>query len=148
MRDKKGFSLIEMLLVMGLITILAVGSISLWRNNNNRIIFNQAKEDVLLALEKARSRAETGFQADLNSKCQGVNYDAANGKLVISEKCGDNCETDCGESTDVYMPASVGNLPVAFRRITAETTAKNITVSLNGKTAVISIKKDGTIIEN
>jgi len=141
---KNGFSLIEMLLVIGLITILAVGSISLWRNNKNRIIFNQTKDDVLLALEKARSRAETGYGINAH----GVSCDGS--KLTVFEK---DCGSSCQNNFDILLPASVNlnpsNFSIIFSRITAQTGADtNITISGTGKTTVISIKKDGTIVEN
>jgi len=145
-RNKNGFTSLELLMVMGLIAILAVGSISLWRNNKNRIAFEETKKNVLLALEKARSRAETGFQNDPNSKCYGVRRDSGN-KIIISERCGTDCDIDCGDSIDVYLPASVNDFSVKFRRIDAwADTDTDITFPTNS--AKISVKQDGRIIEN
>jgi len=154
MRPEKkqfGFTLMELLMVMGVVAILAVASLSVWKNNRNHMIFSQSKNDVILALEKARSRAEIGFQKDINSKCQGVNVNGST--LIISEKCGINCDTVCGNSDEIYLAASVVNssdFPVNFKRITGETTEtteKTITVTYGGQTSRIKVKPDGAIYE-
>ena len=141
--------MIELLIVMGIITIVSVGVISVWKNNKNKIVFKQAKEDVILTLEKARSRAETGFQTPLtDSLCQEVSVSGT--VLTLSEKCGTNCEITCGEATEIYLPASIVNpaqFPVRFRRITAETSNKDIDLSYAGYSAKIEIKSDGSIYE-
>jgi prepilin-type N-terminal cleavage/methylation domain-containing protein len=146
-KNTKAFTMIELLIAMGIVTIITVGAIFAWKENKNKVIFKQAKESVLLALEKARNRAETGFQNDANSRCHGVKLNG--NMLVISERCGTSCETDCGEITNTYLPASVTilNLPVTFQRITGESADKDIRVSYGGKTSIIKVKPDGAIYE-
>ena len=137
-----GFTLIEVLVVLGVLAILIIVPISVWRNNKNRITFNEAKEEILLALEKARSRATTGFGSGDHS----VNR-AADNKIVIHEE---GCSANC-DDVNIYLPASVLNIsdfPVVFKRISTEATAKDINISFGGKSAVISVKSDGTIVEN
>lgn len=142
--------MIEMLIVMGIIAILIVVSSVAWRTNRNRILFDQAEKNIVLALEKARSMAATG----VGSGDYGVHLETApNSKLVVYEV---GCST-CKEIEYPLMLSDVAtvNFPVIFNRITADkSTAEDATITIKlgdisddyQNSAVISVKKDGTII--
>jgi len=136
----RAFTIIELLVAMGVMTIIAIGAISAWKENRNKVIFKQAKENVLLAIEKARNRAATGFGSHGHGVC------IKDGNLIIYEE---NCDSTYTSNARVYLPASVTilNLPVTFQRITGESADKDIQVGYGGKTSTIKVKSDGAIYE-
>ncbi len=146
-KNKNAFTVIELLIVVGVIAILTVTSFYSWKKSRDKIIFNQAKESVLLMLREARNKAETGFQTNPNSVCHYVDYSDAEKKLILSERCGSACDSDCGDKKSIYLSASVQNLPVFFKRLSAESLNKEIKILAGGKEATIRISADGSIYE-
>jgi type II secretory pathway pseudopilin PulG len=140
----KAFTLIEGLVVIGLLGLIITGSALALRGKKDNIIFREAQATIVRALEKARNRAETGF----GTGDHGVSI---NGNTVtIFEDCESICEPDI----NMFLPASVftnpANVEITFSRITADTGADTSITLLNsnGLTSIIDIMSDGTIISN
>ncbi len=145
LKNSAGMSLIEALVVIGILGLIITGSVISMKGKKDRIMFREAEAIILRSYEKARNRAETGF----STGDHGV--DIIGNTITIFE---DNCSI-CESDINTYLPASVTVIPipdsdVLFNRLTAET-GKNTIITLTsstGLTSIINIKPNGTITIN
>jgi type II secretory pathway pseudopilin PulG len=144
-KKSAGVTLIEGLVVIGILGLIFTASIISIKDKKDRVMFREAEATILRSFEKARNRAETGF----GTGDHGV--DVSGGTITIFE---DNCSV-CESDINTMLPASITIIPVPdsevlFTRLTAETgedTSINLTSS-TGLTSIINIKSDGTITIN
>ena len=141
-KNKNGFTTIELMVVVAILVFLIAGalvSMGAVHKRIKKVAFEEVKENVVQAIEKARNRAATGFGLHGHGVC------VKDGDLIIYEE---NCDSTYASNARVYLPASVVNpddFPVKFERITAKTDVKDIIVSYGGQTSTIRIGPDGTI---
>lgn len=143
-KNGAGFTFIEILLVMGILTLLIGAAIATFHGRKEHIAFQEVKTSIILALEKARSRAETGF----GTSNHGVRINGSD--LTIFEDCFPPCGNDINITLPSFINVTPANVSVIFDRLTAQTgTNTDIIISNSGgETIAISIKEDGTIISN
>jgi len=142
-KNKNGFTTIELMVVVAILVFLIAGalvSMGAVHKRIKKVAFEEVKENVVQAIEKARNRAATGFGLHGHGVC------VKDGDLIIYEE---NCDSTYASNARVYLPASVTilNLPVTFQRITGESADKDIQVGYGGKTSTIKVKPDGAIYE-
>lgn len=139
---KNGFSLIEMVTVIGIFGIVAVAGLGSFKVVKNRIVLDEAQANLLFALEEARNRAATGF----GQSKHGIHI--VGNRIVIFE--GD--EYVEGEGEETILPPTVStnqaSTTIIFNRISASTNAST-TIIINhtsGNKKIITITQDGRII--
>ncbi len=135
----KGFTLIEMMLVLSIFAILVGISIGAFSKRKNHILFQETKAAIIRNLEEARSRAATGF----NTANHGVRLE---GNVLTL------FDTVSSKEVKTIIPSSISVNPasfsITFNRLTADT-VDAIDIVLSGGSsdnATIRIKPDGTII--
>lgn len=145
---KNGFSLIEMITVIGIFGIFAVAGLGAGTGVKNRIVLDEAQANLLFALEQAQNRAATGF----GTSGHGIHIEEK--RIVIFE----GNEYVEGEGEEIIFPSNVTvstdpiNSNIIFNRISASTNAsttitinniisgdkKNITVTQDGRISIIT----------
>ncbi|TSD02490.1 MAG: hypothetical protein Athens071424_12 [Parcubacteria group bacterium Athens0714_24] len=142
MKKTNGFSLIEIITVIGIMGVVAATGFMTFRGIKDDIILEQTKTTLVWALEEARNRAATGF----GQNKQGVHIEE--NKIVIFE--GD--EYVDGEGEEIIFPPTIStdqtNGNIIFNRISASvnTAATIIINNIKGSTKIINITSDGKII--
>ena len=77
--DRRGFTLLELILVIGIIIILATASFGIYQNYVSSVQFNAAREDIISNLKMTRESAMSGMYSDN----WGINYVNAGGYYKI-----------------------------------------------------------------
>jgi prepilin-type N-terminal cleavage/methylation domain-containing protein len=145
---KNGFSLIEMVTVIGIFGIVAAAGLGAFKGVKNRIVLDEAQANLLFALEQAQNRAATG----VGTSGHGIHIEEK--RIVIFE--GDKPE-DYDENEEknevINLPSNVTvstdqiNSNIIFNRISASTDAATTIIinHINGDKKRIDITKDGRI---
>ena len=142
-KTKFGFSLIEIMVVIGIFAVIAtIASLNL-SEKKKRTILEQAQATVVQAFEEARSKAATGF----GEENHGIYVEQT--KITVFE--GDSYAAGIGN--EMPLPSSVltdqTNMTVIFERISAEpdTDGTIVITHTNGETKTIILTEDGKIIK-
>jgi prepilin-type N-terminal cleavage/methylation domain-containing protein len=139
---KNGFSLIEMVTVIGIFGIVAVAGFGAFKGVKNRVVLDEAQANLLFALEQARNRAATGF----GTSGHGIHIEEK--RIVIFE----GTEYVEGEGEEIILPPTVStnqtNSNIIFNRISASTNASTTIIinHISGDKKIITITQDGRII--
>jgi len=134
-----GFSLIEIMVVLGMISILAAASFLNVSKKRNMIILEDAQANLVTALEKARSNSQAG----IGTLPHGVRIES--NKFTVFE--GNPAE---GKTT-VFPSSILTNqsipLNIIFHRISGTSNASTIIIKnpSNGTEKIINIFQDGRI---
>jgi len=82
MRSQKGFTLIEMLIVIFIIGLLALMSVGAYTHYRKSAMVNLAADNVVSLLYKARQEVKSGkvFDEEEGSKCRGLNISVNDGE--------------------------------------------------------------------
>jgi prepilin-type N-terminal cleavage/methylation domain-containing protein len=133
MRFNKGFTLIEILIVLALMVILISIGYATFRNIKNLQVLNSTMSDVVSAVHKAKALS----LASLDSSVWGVHFESD--KVIIFKSQTYNSQSPDNEVLEIIHPAEISNIglgggvdDVYFERITGmpSTTGRiDITVS-------------------
>ena len=145
MKHRRGFSLIELLIVMGIIGVLCLISISTfrgyWHNSNLRTAAREVMSDMALAKKRAVSES--------NSFCLQF-ADGTSAYSINATSCAAPTATQNKDLTNSGPGISVGNTSFTSSRVTflargtLGTTAGTVTLTnLRGSTAAISVNVTG-----
>jgi len=141
---KKGFTLVEILIVIAIFGIVGSAASVMFNGTRNRVSLEDAQASVINALERARSRAATGVGTEDHGVCIDGN------KLIAFE--GNSCPSPTTDnSTDLAPNISVTNspaVPVIFNRLSATSSADTtftIENTITGSTTIVIVTKDGII---
>jgi len=140
MNNKKGFSLVEMVIVISIFALVASSVFVMFNETRNQAVLEDAQASVINALEQARSRAATGVGTTDHGVCIKEN------KIITFE--GNSCpesgnveELPPFVSTDKYETTTI-----IFNRLSSESsTSTTITLDYRGATATVSVTQEGVI---
>jgi len=141
--SKKGFTLLEILVVFGILMILTSFGLFLSMDFFRGYTFNYEKNILIGVLQKARSES----MANINQAPHGFYWDGDNYIIFQGE---DYSTRDA--SFDEVFPASknisISGVPsagVVFEQLSGDSSPFDIIISDNIKSATISINKEGRI---
>lgn len=136
-----GFTMIEVLVSMGLLSILvSLGlflSMDVWRTSS----FRSEQDTIISLLYKARSRAV----ANINESDHGLYIDVDNRKYVLYE--GSYVEGD-PENQEFQMGKGVslsGSANILFAAREATTDGEDVVIDGEGKEATINVNEEGGV---
>jgi prepilin-type N-terminal cleavage/methylation domain-containing protein len=145
-KKRNGFSLVEMVTVIGIFGMIATAGFTAFKVVKDRIVLDEAQANLLFALEQARNRAATGF-GTIGTIGHGVHIEEK--RIVIFEDNGNGYE---GAGEEIVLPnVTVSTDPInnniIFNRISASTTASTtITINHISGEKNITVTQDGRII--
>lgn len=150
---KKGFTLLEVLIVIAIIVIFAVVSFSQLSKTKNYQILKSSGEDISSVLNKTRSQT----LASLNSLQYGVHFET--NRIVIFSGTVYNSGNSSNEIVNISSPAYISSISLTggavdlyFNRLTGTASKTGIiTISLssdNSLTKTITISSVGSITLN
>ena len=139
---QNGYTVVELLIVLGIITIVAGLGLFLSADTYRSSNFSAGVDAVTVSLQRARSRAINNIDA----KRHGVKI--TGGDYVIFTT--DNNYTGRDATKDEIIAGGAGFVfsgadEFVFDRLSGKTTAGDVTVTAGGKTATISINSQGRI---
>jgi len=140
-RKNNGFSLIETVIVVAILSIVAYASLGSLGSARDRSSLQDAQASILHAFEAARSRAVTG----IGMGDHGVHLEA--NRIVAFEG---SAYTGAGNETLLPLFTSTNQVSstIIFRRLSAHASASTtVTItSPRGSTSTIAVTYDGAII--
>ena len=136
-----GFTIIEILLVIGIIGIIAVMTMFVNLDFYKTYDFQSEKGKVISLLEKARSQSLN----NINDSKHGVYFDSSNYTLFEGNDYGSRIQ-----SKDQVFPANSrlshsGLSEVVFGRLTGDTTGGTITLTDGVHSVTLSLNNEGRI---
>ncbi len=139
---QKGFSLVETLIVVGLLSIIAVSALGAVRGVRARAALNDGQTLIVRALEEARNRAVTGAgTSDHGVHIEPGKIETFEGSVYVP-----------GSGVESYLPAGVvtdqASAIVIFKRLVGQSSA-NVTIMLSnisGATSTVAVTTDGAIV--
>lgn len=147
---KKGFTLIEILVVLTIIILIMVIVLPEFGKLRNSQLLNSAVEDVVAGINKASSQT----LASLDSSSYGVHF-ASNQMTIFKGTSFDQNSPD-NEVILIQNPVSISNISLSggvssfyFNRLNNRPNITgNITISVSSLSKIISIDAAGTISIN
>ncbi len=147
---QKGFTLIEMLVVIAVIGIIALVVMPSFSTMRQRAVLKSATSDVLSALDKARSQT----LASVNSSEYGVHFQSD--KVVIFKGTVYSAVDANNENILIASPATIstitlsgGGSDVYFNRLTgAPNKTGTVVVSVSSVTKTVTINATGAASMN
>ena len=140
---KKGFSLIETLVVLSVFSLLAGFVLTTLNSSRNEISLKDAQTNLIFSLEQARNRAAAG----VGSGAHGVYIDYVEKKIFVFE--GDSYSQATATPTEVnfnFEPFIKDEAEIVFNRLSGNATGtKEIEFNYNGATTTILIEETGRI---
>lgn len=144
-----GFSLIELLIIIGVIALISAGSVTVFKNFRNQQGLNKDAELIVEILQRARSQTLTSQ----NSSQYGVHISASKITLFTggTYSAGDPANKDFPFTlSDSILTISLngGGSDVIFQRLSGETNQSGtivLTSVAEGKSKTITIYKTGLI---
>jgi prepilin-type N-terminal cleavage/methylation domain-containing protein len=139
-RLPKGFSLVELLTVVGVIGFLLTIGIFSFRVIENRVALGTATEEVLNALRVAQERSlssQDGIQ-------HGVHFDATQYVLFGGSWAAPTYQKVYTLPNRVQISQGVGT-ELVFERLNGKTTVAEIRVAIGGSEKAISVSNSGRI---
>jgi prepilin-type N-terminal cleavage/methylation domain-containing protein len=150
---KKGFTLVEMLVVLAIIAILLLIATPQFNKFRQAEVLNAASRDVLSSLEKARSNT----LSSVNSSEYGVHFQSD--QVIIFKGLTYSVGAVTNESISISEPASITNVTlggvsgstgnVYFNRLYgAPSTTGTVTISTSSLSKTITISATGAASMN
>ena len=147
---KKGFTLMEALIVFFVISLLIAAAIPQFSAMRERQTLTNAGENILSALNKARSQT----LASLDSSSYGVRFEP--GAVIIFKGESYSAEDPDNQSMNITAPAAISNVTLGgvssssgelfFNRLTgAPEDAGTVTVSNSSLSKTITISATGAV---
>ncbi len=144
MLHKKGFTLVEILLVIGVLAMIVGLGITVDFSSFNSTTLNGEEAKIISLLEKARSRS----MSNMFDTTHGFCYDGATDNYVIFK--GSTCTTTgsdlipastlISENSSTTFPATI-----IFSQLTGNSTTSTIHITDGTKSKDITINNAGTI---
>jgi prepilin-type N-terminal cleavage/methylation domain-containing protein len=150
LRFKKGFSLLELLIVMAIIIIISSIGVDLYRNYGKNVEVSSAAETIMFDLKQAQSRAmigEGGFKWGIHFVNGTTDYyeifstptDYSSGSKVIAST------NYLSTGVTFSDPAASSSKDIIFNKVSGGTTASSVTIDSSTVTKTISVLSIGTI---
>ncbi len=144
MKYKRGFTLVEILMAIGVLTIIVSLGATMDFSSFSSSTWNGERDKIVSILEKARSRS----MSNMFDTTHGVCYDTGTHSYVIFK--GSTCttvgsdlisaNTTISENAGTTFPAAI-----VFNQLTGNTTSATIHITNGTKSADIIINDAGTI---
>lgn len=147
----KGFTLLELLVVFGIIGILTGISIASYSTFNNTQSLQSAVRDVQNMLSTAKSRAISQVKPDVCGEAPLSGYQVvfSNPSYTLQVVCGDTNHIIKTQSLPMGVSFAGGSAATVFFAISQGTSAPSVvTLSGYGKTKNITISSTGNIGTN
>lgn len=147
---QKGFSLIEILIVVGILAILGLIATGFYRNFVKNVELESVNKAIVFDLRDARSRAMSG-EDDLKWGIRFINNGSDYYELFSTPT--DYVSPSTTVKNTVYLPGVIvfTNPPpasssiVIFNKITATTTAASVSIFFENATRTITITGEGNV---
>jgi type II secretory pathway pseudopilin PulG len=149
--DRGGFTLLELILVIGIIIILATASFGIYQNYVSSVQFNAAREDIISNLKMTRESAMGGMYSDN----WGINYVNAGGYYKIFYTPTTFSSASTVITQPVYLPSGIsftnpsvaaGSSTIIFTNTTGTTTTSSISITdSSNNSTTINITPSGTV---
>jgi prepilin-type N-terminal cleavage/methylation domain-containing protein len=150
MFNRRGFTLLEVLLVVSLLAMIAGFSVASYRNYGKTVEIDAVAKNIIYDLRQARSRAAAGE----DRRNWGAHF--ANGAQDYYELFSTPTNyLDVSKTviSAIYLPATVhfitpaesANLDLIFSSIAGETTADFLTINSEDNTRTINVTASGAI---
>lgn len=141
-KSDAGFTLIEILITVGILTILSGVGLFLSMDFYRGYSFNYERNLLVSILQKARSES----MANINQSAHGFYYDGSN--YIIFE----GNSYSAGNPKNKIFPSAKSvsvicspSCEIVFQQLSGDATAADITISGNSKTTIISLNEEGRI---
>jgi len=142
---RKGFSLIEVLIVIAVLAVIATVVLPQFSKVRENQVLKSGVEDILSSLDKARANT----LSSLHSSSYGVHFEA--GQIVIFKGTSYSSGDSNNETVSIVSPASItsGNFDVYFNRLTgAPSNTGAITITTPNYSKTITISATGVASSN
>lgn len=150
---RAGFTLLELLLVIGILAVVAVAGVGYYRNSVKNIELDSTAKNIAETLRDARSRAMAG-QSSYNWGVNFVNSSTPNTYYyeLFSTPTNYNDASTTIDSA-FYLPGTItfsspaagATTTIVFNKITGTTATTSITISFEGTTTTISVTPVGNV---
>lgn len=140
MRNNQGFTVVEIVIVMGILFLLAGLGLFLSMDFYRGYSFNYEQGLVVSVLQKARSRS----MSNIGEVKHGACFDNVRQKYVLF-----NDTNTCATSPETVDPSSAivpNNFSIVFDQLDGAATPTTLVLSGQGKTATISINSLGAVL--
>lgn len=147
---KKGFSLLELLLVVAILAIAAVMSVGYYRNYVKSVELESAAKLIAADLRTARSKAMLG-DGSLKWGVNFVNSSTDYHELFSTPTDYQNASTSVQTTTyllsgiNFTVPPSASATNVIFNKITGAAASTSVTISFENNSQNINVSANGTI---
>lgn len=154
MPKKNGFSLLELLIVIGVLAFIGtfslVASMDLFRSH----LFDGDRDGIVTALQKVRSRAISNIclgSACTDGKSHGVHFDFSSGKYTLfqDQGTGYNSSDLLNEEHEINKTMTIsGSADIIFSQLSGDVLPEgSITITDDaGNSSVITINDQGQIL--
>lgn len=150
--QNKGFTLIEILVVIGILTVIISFGMIVDFSSFTSNTFQGEEAKIVSILQKARSRAMANMcigAGCTNGKKHGVCYDSANSKYKIFQGVASDPnpdKLDANSNITISGPLfPCSSSGIIFDQLTGNTTSTIVNLSYGAKSTVITINNEGTI---
>lgn len=129
--------------MLAIVAIVFVFSLSIDFNYYKSSLFRSERSTLVSILERARSRAMN----NLYESSHGVCYIVPNYIIFRGDTCVDGALTNelIAASANISITGLSDTSIVVFKRLSGRTVPKDITLTENGRTNIISINYEGSI---
>ncbi|MDD5651925.1 MAG: type II secretion system protein [Candidatus Moranbacteria bacterium] len=137
-KTKKGFTLLEVMAVMGIVAVMTAVALSAIVNSRNRTELESAANEVMAAIRETQNYALTGKRDGSNDVCTGYKFTsdvAESNRYVISGEPS-TCNFFVGQKLSGGVTFSGGSLSIEF-------TTPHADMIPSGTTIIITLIKGG-----
>jgi len=150
MLERRGFTLLEVLLVVAMMAMIASFSIASYRNYGKSVELDSVSKNIIYDLRQMQVRAASG-ESRLNWGVHFVNGSTDYYELFSSPT--NYLDAAKTINSAVYLPTTVhfskpadaASLDILFSRITGETSSDFLTVSSENTNRIINVTASGAI---
>lgn len=101
-RSNTGFTIVELLVVMGITAILFTSLVFYSRTAEKQLILFKEQMKIITALQKAKSLAIVAFSESQTTCGYGVNFDKTNNKMTIFKEQPASGNNSCSTRDHIY----------------------------------------------
>ena len=144
---RRGFSLLELVIIIAIMSIMTGATLAFIGNNKNNTELNAATSEVISVLRETQNYALTGRKAGTN-KCVEYKIEATTGTSSYSMTGLDKDGGDCDFNINHRLSGGVlfqGNMDILFTAPHAKVGNHCIILRKNGNAAYVSVNSAGLI---